>query len=91
MDNLDNFFEVLPTDESQTTETFAPFSSVRQSWATADSISRSLSNWIVGNFSDTFDGAFESNIPSRIASRAVISVRRIENHNGKSVYAFIHA
>jgi len=91
MENLDNFFEVLPYNDSQSTEAFAPFVAVRQSWAPADSISHGSSNWIYGNFSGTLKSACESNSQSRIAKRAILFVKQAGEYEGRAVYMFLHS
>lgn len=91
MDDLQNFFDVLPFDNLEKTEKFAPFQAIRQSWVAADTLARGDSNWILGNFSNTVEGACESSTPSRISSRAVLFVRHAGVYQGKSLYVFIHS
>ena len=91
MENLDNFFEVLPSDDSQATEAFAPFVAIRQSWAAADTLSHGAANWIYGHFSDSFRSACECDSPTRIARRAILFVKHMGEHEGRAVYMFLHS
>lgn len=91
MENLDNFFDILPFDNSKKTEKFAPYEAVRQSWAAGETISQGDSNWILGNFSNSLSGAYESDTPSRIARRAILFVKYAGECEGKSIYLFIHS
>ena len=91
MENLENFIEVLPFDAASKTETFAPFEAVRQSWAAGDTLSREESNWICGNFSNSLEGASRSEMPSRIAIRALLFVKPAGEIQGRPFYTFIHA
>lgn len=91
MENLDNFFEVLPFADSQDTEAFAPFATARQSWVLADTISQGTSNWIYGNFSNSLNGACESEASSRIAKLAILSVKFVGEFDERPVYMFLHS
>lgn len=90
MENLDSFFEVLTCSDSHNTESFAPFQPVRQSWVAYDTLSRD-ENWIYGNFSDSFSGAFENDSVSRIAIKAILFRHYAGEMQGRPIHLLTHS
>ncbi|PIF34320.1 hypothetical protein CLU81_4959 [Flavobacterium sp. 9] len=90
MEKLDDFFELLPVNESLDVNQIAPYSTIKQSWAAYDTLS-SDSSWFYGNFSSSFSEACSSRTMSRIAKSAVVFQQYQGACEGRSIHIFTHS